>query len=91
MTWHAGSLGMTSFSVFVFLIFGKRSRNIPINKLPFKMKEADLCIGLCLIFFNFTILLKNMLVEEFNTREMKIVLQFERKRPSLINRKFSYY
>lgn len=50
MTWHAGSLGMTSFSVFVFLIFGKRSRNIPINKLPFKMKEADLCIGLCLIF-----------------------------------------
>lgn len=59
MTWHAGSLGMTSFSVFVFLIFGKRSRNIPINKLPFKMKEADLCIGLCLIFFNnkFAILL----------------------------------
>lgn len=54
------------------------------------MKEADLCIGLCVICY-FTILLKNMLVEEFNTREMKIVLQFERKRPSLINRKFSYY
>lgn len=51
MTWHAGSLGMTSFSVFVFLNFGKRSRNVPINKLPFKMKEADLCIGLCLFFF----------------------------------------
>lgn len=37
--------------VYVFPNFGNNRRYIPSNKLPFKMKEADLCIDICLFLF----------------------------------------